>query len=128
MSYLKRVHCISIRQACELVLLVPSVYYYKPKRKDDDQIRDRLAELATLNTTWGFWMRFPAGMFHRLRNLDYQWNHKRVYRVYKEMKLNLRCKYKRRLPYRVKEPLLQPIFPNVTWSMAAAARILCMMD
>ena len=112
MNYLKQVHQISIRQACKLLLLATSVYYYQPKRRDDDQIRDSLAELATVNTTWGFWM-----MFHRLRNLDYQWNHKRVYRVYKEMRLNLRRKHKKRLPARVKEPLLQPIFPNVTWSM-----------
>ena len=94
------------------MLLATSVYYYRPKQKDDSQIRDRLTELATLNTTWGFWL-----MFHRLRSLDYQWNHKRVYRIYKEMRLNLRRKYKKRLPARVKEPLLQPIFPNVTWSM-----------
>ncbi|WP_415541465.1 hypothetical protein, partial [Empedobacter stercoris] len=33
------------------------------------------------------------------------------------MKLNLRNKRKKRLPARIKEPLLRPIYPNVTWSM-----------
>ena len=33
------------------------------------------------------------------------------------MKLNLRSKHKKRLPARIKEPLLQPIRPNITWSM-----------
>lgn len=33
------------------------------------------------------------------------------------MKLNLRSKRKKRLPARVKEPLLRPVFPNVSWSM-----------
>lgn len=33
------------------------------------------------------------------------------------MKLNLRSKRKKRLPARIKEPLLRPVYPNVTWSM-----------
>jgi putative transposase len=33
------------------------------------------------------------------------------------MKLNLRRKYKKRLPARIKEPLVYPIGPNIVWSM-----------
>lgn len=33
------------------------------------------------------------------------------------MGLNLRRKRKKRLPARIMEPLLQPIYPNITWSM-----------
>jgi putative transposase len=68
--------------------------------------------MAELHSRWGFWM-----MHHRLRALNYTWNHKRVYRVYTEMGLNLRRKHKKRLPQRIQEPLLQPLQPNITWSM-----------
>lgn len=80
--------------------------------RDDDRVREQLAELALVNTRWGFWM-----MHHRLRELGHGWNHKKVYRIYTEMGLNLRRKYKRRLPSRIKEPLVQPLYPNLTWSM-----------
>jgi putative transposase len=88
------------------------MYYYAPKRSNDDEIRLRLSELSVLHNRWGFWM-----MHHHLRHLDYRWNHKRVYRIYTEMSLNLRRKHKKRLPVRIVEPLLQPIRPNITWSM-----------
>ena len=52
-----------------------------------------------------------------MRNLGFGWNHKRVYRVYKSMKLNLRSKQKQELSARIKEPLLRPIYPNVTWNI-----------
>ena len=68
--------------------------------------------MAHLHSRWGFWM-----MYHRLRAMDYKDNHKRVYRIYTEMRLNLRRKYKKRLPARVQQPLNQPLYHNLTWSM-----------
>jgi putative transposase len=95
-----------------LFSIYQSVFYYKAKPKNDQPIREELARLADIHGRWGFWM-----MHHRLRLLNYTWNHKRVYRVYKEMGLNLRRKYKKRIPARIQEPLLQPLYPNLTWSM-----------
>lgn len=104
---------MSTRQACDLFELSEATFYYKSKTKNEDPIiEDELRSLAEVHTNWGFWM-----MFYHLRLNQHRWNHKRVYRVYKNMKLNMRRKYKRRLPSRVKEPLLQPLMPNITWSM-----------
>lgn len=112
MYYSCCVHELSIRQACVLFSIHSSVYHYKPKPNTDHEVRDKLSELAQLHSRWGFWM-----MHHHLRLLNYHWNHKRVYRIYTDMKLNLRRKHKKRLPHRIQEPLLQPLFPNLTWSM-----------
>ena len=103
---------LSLRQACVLFSISTSVYYYKIKRKDDSEIIEQLSALSEVHQQWGFWM-----MYHRLRKMHYRWNHKRVYRVYSLMRLNLRNKRKKRLPARVKVPLLWPIAPNVTWSL-----------
>lgn len=92
--------------------LSSSVYYYRSCKKPDDEIIAQLSLLADNHPRWGFWM-----MYHRLRKVGYNWNHKRVYRVYSSMRLNLRSKRKKRLPSRVKSPIVRPLFPNVTWSL-----------
>ncbi|WP_133150350.1 DDE-type integrase/transposase/recombinase, partial [Vibrio breoganii] len=45
------------------------------------------------------------------------WNHKRVYRIYCELALNLRIRPRRRLNRNVPEPLKDPIKPNQVWSI-----------
>jgi putative transposase len=111
-TYVHQEHKVSIRQACKLFDTHCSVYYYKGHSRDDEPIRQALTDMAVKHNRWGFWM-----MYARLRMLNYIDNHKRVYRIYTSMKLNLRRKHKKRLPARIAEPLLQPIRPNITWSM-----------
>lgn len=71
-----------------------------------------LLKKAETNPTEGFWL-----CFYRIRNEGYLWNHKRVYRIYCLLGLNLRRKTKKRLPQRIKEPIVIPYKINNTWSI-----------
>ncbi len=62
-------------------------------------------------------MGLPALVLY-LRNVKgYLWNHKRVYRIYKELELNLRIKPNKRIQRIKPESLAVPSTPNESWSM-----------
>lgn len=104
---------LSLRQACLLFNLSTSVYYYEEVEKESDAtLYSRLSELAERYPTWGFWK-----LFYKLRLMGLLVNHKRVYRIYKQLRLNLRRRTRKRIPQRVREPLVQPLIPNLHWSM-----------
>jgi len=94
------------------VQLSRTSYQYKNKPKDDSALQDALTSVIDKHPSIGFWQ-----SFHRLRNRGLPWNHKRVRRVYRQMKLNIRRRAKKRLPERVKQPLAIPSGPNQTWSI-----------
>jgi len=48
---------------------------------------------------------------------DFHWNHKRVYKIYRDLELNLRIKPKKRLYREGPEPLSVPENINQVWSM-----------
>jgi len=79
---------------------------------DDQDVELALLEKAELHPQEGCW-----SAFHRLRNEGKRWNHKRVHRVYKNIKLNLRIKKKKRLPARIQEPIVIPEKSNKVWSI-----------
>jgi putative transposase len=87
------------------------MYYYK-SIKDDSLVEQKLQELAERKPTRGL-----GHYYGLIRNEGIVWNHKRVERVYKKLKLNLRRKRKRRLPARIKQPFVNTLTINQTWSM-----------
>jgi putative transposase len=105
-------HGISQRQACKVVSLPRSTQQYKRKPKQDEPVIDQLKELVDKHPAIGFWQ-----SYYRIRRKGFDWNHKKVYRVYTEMKLNIRRRYKKRLPARVKQALYQPAALNEVWSI-----------
>lgn len=103
---------LSVRRACKLVALPRSVLMYHKKPKDDSSLIEALHELVDKHPTIGFWK-----CYYRLRRKGYSCNHKRLYRVYTMLKLNVRRKARRRLPQRIKQPLQAPQAINQGWSM-----------
>lgn len=89
-----------------------TAYRYEPIKPDDSEIVEHLQIIAEHKPRWGF-----KKMCQYLRNQGHGWNHKRVYRVYCQLGLNLRVKPKKRLPSRNPKPLVQPERPNVSWSL-----------
>ena len=105
---------LSIRAACKVFTVSETCYRYQPKLNDENMvIADWLLGLTGRQRNWGFQL-----CFLYLRNVKgFKWNHKRVYRIYRELELNLRIKPRKRLIRDKPEPLSVPHNINEVWSM-----------
>lgn len=107
-------HCrISIWRACEVVGLSRSAWY-RPLvdwAKRDAEAIGALSTLVEQKPGLGFWK-----LYDRLRRAGHSWNHKRLYRIYCDLRLNQRRRAKKRVPTRHPQPLMAPLRPNEVWS------------
>jgi putative transposase len=105
---------VTIRLACQAFGISETCYRYQARLSDDNAlIADWLLRLTYTNRKWGFGL-----CFLYLRNVrGLLFNHKRVYRIYRELELNLRIKPKRRLKCDKPDPLAVPTQKNRVWSI-----------
>ena len=84
-------------------------YRYQPTLSGENElIADWIVALTTAKRSWGFGLCFP-----HLRNVKgFGWYHKRVYRVYRELELNMRIKPRKQLQRERPQPLVVPEAPN----------------
>ena len=96
---------LSIRVACQAFRVSQSCFRYEARTSAENQeIADWLLRLTDNHRSWGFGL-----CFLYLRNVKrFGWNHKRVYRIYRELELNLRIKPRKRLVRQKPEPLAVP--------------------
>lgn len=104
-------HKVSERRACRLANLSRAARRYVAKRVDDGPIIEVLSALVEQHPRFGF-----HKLFVLLRKAGHPWNHKRVWRVYCDMKLNIRRRHKKRYRSAAPVTLVQPIAPNQAWS------------
>lgn len=107
-------HRLPVRRACQALRLARAAYYRPPRAAvaRDAALIEALTSLVARKPRWGFWK-----CFDRFHNQGYLWNHKRVYRVYCALRLNLPRRTKKRVPTRLRQPLAAPAALNQTWAL-----------
>jgi putative transposase len=113
-DYLRQEHGLSAPRACAAAKLSRSTYY-RPVidwHDRDAEVADALNMLLEHHPRWGFWT-----CFDHLRFKGFEWNHKRVYRVYRKMGLNHKRRAKKRIPNRERIPLEVEAKSNVSWGI-----------
>lgn len=105
---------LNILSACRIANLSRAGYYRQPKdwRLADAAVIDALNVELKKAPAAGFWK-----CFTRMRLKGHGFNHKRVYRVYCLMGLNMKRRVKRVLPKRTPEPLTVVKQANVQWAL-----------
>jgi putative transposase len=102
-------HGLSTRQACRAARLTRSAYYAPARPRQDGAVIAAIEAYIAVNPVHGFDKLYPAVRSSELGKC-------RLYRVYKALRLNMKRKAKRRLPARIKAPLIVPERPNEIWS------------
>src|SRR5690554_8212784 len=107
-------HALSIRLACLCLGISESCFYYQSKlNAENELIADWLLRLTDNRKRWGF----GRGFLYLRHVKGFKWNHKRVYRIYCELELNLRIQPRKRIKRDNHDVLRVPTTINDVWSM-----------
>ncbi len=114
MRFLVKGFGLGLRRACSLIGISRSSFGYTPKPDTlNEVVKERLKELAEKRR------RFGCPRLHvLLRREGLRINHKRTERIYyKEMKLSLRIRRRRKVASRMRVEVPRPTHRNHIWSM-----------
>lgn len=103
---------MSLRRACGLMQIRMSSYYYRPRPRPDGALRAALKEAAAKRRRWGY--RMLAVLMERQGFTD---NIKRIYRVYREEKLQVKIRRRRKTARWRGDKPVPASRPNECWSM-----------
>jgi putative transposase len=106
------VHGVSQRRACWVIGTDRSSVRYRSRRPDDQEIRDRLRALAGERRRFGY-----RRLHIQLGREGVQLNHKKLRRLYREERLQVRRRDGRKRALGTRAPLMLPARPNQRWSL-----------
>ena len=100
--------------ACDVLSISATCFGYQVQLSDENVvIADWLLRLTTTHKRWGFGLCF---MFLR-NSKGFHWDHERVYRIYRDLELNLRIKPRKRIKRDKPEAFSVLSGINQAWSM-----------
>lgn len=104
---------VSIRRACSALRFDPKSYRYRSRRHDQAVLKTRIKEVCQTRIRYGY-----RRIHVLLRREGWPANAKRIYRLYREMGLQLRNKTpKRRVKAKLREDRSEATRPHETWAM-----------
>jgi putative transposase len=103
---------VSQRRSCRVLDVIRSTIQYRSRRPDDTALRAELIGLAAQRRRFGY-----RRLTVLLRRGGTCVNHKKVYRLYREERLAVRRRKRRKLAAGARIFLAAPTQPNQRWSM-----------
>lgn len=125
-------HCISQRRACSVLGVDRSSIRYRSRRLEDNHIREAMKQVASERRRFGY-----RRIHVMLERQGIILNLKKLRRLYREEKLQVRKRGGRKRALGTRRPMLVPNAPNQRWSLDFVSdamtdgrrfRVLCIID
>jgi putative transposase len=100
------------RRACRVVGLAPATYYYRARRPERAELREKLRTFAAERPRWGY-----RRLHVLLKREGHDVNHKLVFRLYRSEGLAVRRKKRKRIAASVRVLPPPPTRPRQQWTM-----------
>jgi putative transposase len=111
-AHLCRTLEVSQRRACRAIVAERSSVRYRSLRADDGALRARLRELAAIRRRFGY-----RRLHVLLCREGIVMNHKKLRRLYREERLQVRRRGGRKRALGTRAPMTMPLGPNQRWSL-----------
>lgn len=111
-AHLQVAYEVSQRRACRVIGADRTSMRYRSIRPDDAAVRSRLHELASHRRRFGY-----RRLHILLRREGVHMNHKKLRRLYREERLQVRRRSGRKRAFGTRVPMVLPRGPNQRWSL-----------
>jgi len=111
-AYLMETHLVSQRRACAALNVDRSTVRYRSRRDDDAELRATIRRVSKERRRFGY-----RRIHVMVEREGHKVNHKKLRRIYREEKLQVRRRGGRKRALGTRKPMVLPDGPNQRWSL-----------